>query len=711
MKAISVIFILWACVLTVACRAEVGDFKLPRNGIGKTTAEVRDLFISRCTICHTPPGSPNNPDVLNVEAMKGYKDPVTGLPMIDILDPERSILYGVLKSKRMPLGGTPFNAAELKLVYDWMLNGAEDFEVSPPPAEVPHRPYLYLLQKKAQDIVKVSAHDAPFTRWLEISNLTNGGQAEVIELVRHAVTRVITSLSVFTPIRAGAPYIVDEDKIIIRINLHDYNIVIEEWDRLLQAQKYPYFVKRFDREETGASFYEEQIAERTECDFLGLPQHKHFYCKTVPWVNADWFVFEAFGDQYYELAYKNKFKTMEQIRAFLGINLQKDFGDYIARRSLLRQSGVAVYNRALDWTEFKSFFGPQVIKGVWTQTYDFDGQEHEKNVFANPFNVETKLVVKTEKNFVHQGGEFIFKTPTGQNGYGICQRDPKDNQCYLIQEAPTSIVHDPSNVGPNHLGKFQQSVNVAHQCASCHDKGVNSYVAEQGIKHVVSSGGFNNAESDAVKLVFGKALEIQTLVSQYVADFTATQVSYEIPHVQYVAQHTEPTYATARYYADTVDICELGGLFDIECDDARDRLLHAPGLATQLGYSPDGSGYASRKTIEKDFGTIAKEFNIGKQIQFGGGNVVYPPNCVFKIKNHTKYAQRFDKILAEQEYGTSWLNTNKVFEFNYDKDVTVSGCLFYRDGWCVPFKNQVLNKCTTYVVKQASNGYSEFVKE
>src|SRR5262249_32678146 len=97
---------------------------------GKVTwTTVHAIFAQHCVGCHVG----NNLGGLNLDtyanAMKGGAGggPVTG-PGIKPGDAANSYLYQVLKGQqqpRMPLGGTPLSAAQLKTIYDWIQGGAK----------------------------------------------------------------------------------------------------------------------------------------------------------------------------------------------------------------------------------------------------------------------------------------------------------------------------------------------------------------------------------------------------------------------------------------------------------------------------------------------------------------------------------------------------------------------------------------------------------
>ena len=88
-------------------------------------AEVQEqIFDAKCVMCHSGPFAPLGLD------LSTYGSLVTNPPFQVIIkgDPENSILYNAVLSGRMPARGRRLDQEQLKLMYDWILAGAPEFE-------------------------------------------------------------------------------------------------------------------------------------------------------------------------------------------------------------------------------------------------------------------------------------------------------------------------------------------------------------------------------------------------------------------------------------------------------------------------------------------------------------------------------------------------------------------------------------------------------
>lgn len=704
-KLISLIFLLAACYSEpVVSAPEEG----PINTVGVDPQAILDIFVRDCASCHNPSGSASFLNILDYEELVEKGKLVPG-------DPDLSRVYIRVSSDAAPMPPAPaekLSQEDQKLLYDWIAEGAPKWDA--PNIEVPFLDYANELRGITYDLLNnVKERDREYTRYLVLSNISNAEKLEELKLGRLAIGKLLNSVT-FSPILV-APIAIDwfpplkpeaGKSPIVRINLEDYDLEIEDWDDLVERGNYPYFLKRFDDEDT--LFYEKEIQNLT----------KNF--KTVSFIRADWFIDRVSRAPFYNdfLYGRHKINTDRELEKLLGVELDEQFEDEEAKRTLVRNSGVAHFNRAIDYAEIEYGAGGIKYDSVYWKTYDVLNENNARNMFANPFGPKNQfdLITETKKEFQHDNTEIIFRLPNGLSGYFLCAVDHKDSVCKRIDFADTQIVFDPSNVNAGDGGIIPSGKQLVAggiingvSCMGCHHSGSNPY-QDQGKAFVVngaSGAGFNNAEVNLAKLVMPEAFQLSRVLQNYVETFHVAQNQLGVSPVQNASQGTEPIYQTARYYNGPVDVCELGAMFYKTCDEARDLLIRAEDLALALGYGADGSGYAQAKAIEDNFDTIAQEFDIGKQVKFGKV-IIDPPKCKLSFQNKSKGHVRFQLKLAGGNWSDSFtlnVNGSKVF------DTKLGGSVFINSwtGW-ISQKNYLVSACKSHSFKHViKNGNNHLV--
>lgn len=593
--ALAIIFLLSACNQQVEEPIPPGDVKYP--------AALRDLVTAKCASCHglgASGGTITIRDILDEEELIR-----TG--MVRPGDAENSPLYqSLVRQNPMPLGQAPLNDGEKQLFFDYIqkLGGGT---VVPAPV---YTPYETVLREIYLDLLTVNEFDRDDTRYLLAVGYGDGIR---LRLALNKALNLIHFKTKLTPVSAVGSIEA------YRINLQDFELAKADWDRIIVDAKYPYYVEYDPEDEPQIVFYDEQIEVLTEND------------KTVSYIRADWFVFEVLQSPFY-YDFLGIPKTEAELLAFLDIDEQDQIEEQDAYRAGIRESNVANFNRVSDTFELVYNLAPFSIETTYWRTYDFAATDEVRNVFVNPFGPPKFLTqfVETKREFVHDAGEVIFGLPNGLSGYVIY-----DGVGNRLDEVDPAIATDKLNFGVNYLGAGAGSIVNAVSCSGCHARGMNLY-QDQLKNHILNTGNFNLQETLFAKDFFYEQGVLQKALSDYNVAFQGSQKNLGITEPQYLQQSGEPTYATARQYRNYVSACELAAEVYLDCAEFKFRLTHAGDLALALGFDENANGRANRDDVERLFGQIVFDLDIGKQKLFSG--VIAPPQCDWEVWNASKWA-------------------------------------------------------------------------
>ncbi|NBX67549.1 MAG: hypothetical protein EBR01_01145 [Proteobacteria bacterium] len=120
MKTWSLAFL---CVLAIsACNYREDKFTKTVLVDGPTFLSVSEqVFKPNCYGCHSGPSASQGIDLSDYKGLLN-----SGLGLISQGEPLNSTLYLNIQSGRMPPSGPRLTDAEIKMVYDWIKNGAKE---------------------------------------------------------------------------------------------------------------------------------------------------------------------------------------------------------------------------------------------------------------------------------------------------------------------------------------------------------------------------------------------------------------------------------------------------------------------------------------------------------------------------------------------------------------------------------------------------------
>jgi len=633
-----------------------GGGTIINSPIDPDAAKAAAIFKRTCVSCHNPNNLSGGVDIMDVDHMWDVSKVLQG--------GSDSKLFKSLNRPTgwMPLGGPILSVDDKNDILKWIGDGSKKPLplVDPdPPVGLPTIYYDDLVFCIAQDIALVNKVDRPFTRWLTLENLSNNKKEVEFRRLQEAVIKGLNSISNQSPLkfegltkgykhngRRAKPGIVDQYGIVLRYDVRDIGIDDPAFydDQVLVQSQYPYALDR-DGFELGeeVEFAEEFIAAETESD--------------LAFIRADHFIHDTFGgvfDLKAGLIYYNFLDNVnlsadkkDDLLALLGVDQARQFGDEEAKRSGLRLSNVANFNRVIDTFLVDVGFPFQFTGQLWT-SYDFDNDNlATSNIFANPFGPAGEDLFKGElvtvKEFVHQAEEWIYTN--GANGTSLYSIY---NGAGIRQNVvPLNVAQDPLNVGVNaDYGVVSPNNNAGEigiqNCFACHSQGMIPYNDVLTDFLLYTPAGFTSEEVLFAQDNFFEQAALTKSLFDYVKIFQTAQTVMGVSNQ--VAQNTEQLFNSSRYYQGLVDVCELSAELFLDCDEGKKRLLRDPGLAIALGYGVDGSGYSTRNTIEAEFGRIAESFFVGKQIIFVGGQA---PKCVLKANKKVVFQGDVVKFLIE----------------------------------------------------------------
>ena len=359
--------------------------------------------------------------VLDAAAMRGNGKVVP-------YDRQASPIYVRPERGAMPPAGRPApNEDEIEAIGTWIDCGAPDFE-EPPPPPPPERERIDIesvLTTISDDLARIpNAADRRRQRYLSLVHLYNANVSDaVLDRYLGAVSMLLNSLS--TSAEIALPTVVDPDRVILRIDLADYDWDAATWNRIVAG--YPYEI-RYDRD-SPVFPVNEQLAEqiRTDSD------------TNVPIVQADWFAFHTMRAPLYQqtLGLRGNINAIAQD---FGVDIADDIASRDVQRAGFAASDVAFHNRVVERHAMAG------SSGAFWLAYDFDTNVGADNIFTDPVGLEPDLLTA------------VFTLPNGLVGYAM----GNDNGV-LIEEGPSNVVADTSPYAD------EPTMRGPVSCTGCHD--------------------------------------------------------------------------------------------------------------------------------------------------------------------------------------------------------------------------------------------------
>lgn len=422
----------------------------PAHSAGNPTARLANralqIFENRCAECHRDAEAPR------LDGNISLSDLVAKVEYITPGKPEDSLLFKLVDlpvddKRRMPRSrgeeeGKNYTApltSEEKAVIKELILSADPGTGNRPEKERDYITAVDIVREIALDLSTMSKGDARFQRYLTISNLynikkPNGGPAEdasQMNAYRAGMTKLVNSIS--TGPEIVVPEAIDQAKTIYRIDLRDYKISHQLWERF--ADGYPYGLG-------GAHSRSERTIRRLSGS-------------RIAFLRADWFVFAAAQPPLYHDLLQIPVNDRMLLRD-LGVDLIHNLATGNAMRAGFRVSGVSTGPRLIE----RHLLG--VRAGYFWVSYDFALQNADptRDLFVAPFGPPNAgLTDDPDLVFQHAGGEIIYSLPNGMQGYMLS--DAEGNR---LGQAPINIVQD-----ANHPAKV---IINGISCMSCHIDGM-----------------------------------------------------------------------------------------------------------------------------------------------------------------------------------------------------------------------------------------------
>ena len=389
--------------------------------------EAYTILEKNCSLCHGEHGSFTEDLVLEHTSLIENGAIVPGNP--DASEFYTRLIEDTPEKPRMPWGGAALSESALETIYQWIAGGASDWEVQ---YDVNFITMDTMLDTIEAHLEKLPAFDRPSARYFTLTHLYNAGESpEALGAYRIALSKLVNSLSWGFEVINPEPINQQETIFYIDLRHYEWDVRNEAWTQI--EREYPYRID-FDSE-AQASLHAKLVNLRTEMD-----------CE-VPFVHVDWFLANAsLPPLYHDIL--DIPETERELEQQLEVNVTRNINTapgVRVWRAGFNDSGVSNHNRVVERHTSRY--------GAYWKSYDFAGSVGPQNIFTHPLT------------FRHDGGEVVFNLPNGLQGYYIS--DASGNR---INEAPTTIVSDPSSSNP--------AVRNGLSCIGCHTEGMKTFEDE-----------------------------------------------------------------------------------------------------------------------------------------------------------------------------------------------------------------------------------------
>ncbi len=401
----------------------------------------------------------------------------------------------------------------------------------------------------AADLEKQPDHRVATTRYITLTHLHNAcAETKELEVYRHAVIKLINSLSRSSDVVRLSTSIADEANTILRLNLQDVGWDAADWEKL--AAIYPYAVKpdlrKFD-------FVTTQLSTK------------------VPFIRGDWMAFTASRPPVYHDLLKLP-DTFDALQKSLKVDVAGNIDKFLAQRSGFQRSFVSQNNRLIERHTISTGY-------FWT-SYDFAGNKGNQSLFEHP------LGPAGENPFKHDGGETLYSLPNGFNGYYLNTADGK-----RLDKGPTEIVRD--------VDRKDLAVTNGISCMSCHDQGIR--LAKDDIRaHVTSNRNFPKKVREAVEALYPPQKEMDRLLRLDTERFQAAMLKADLDPALKLGG-IEMISALSKQYEKNMDMRMIAAEFGLSPDNLKKAAVDVGGDAQTLVRRLEQQGYVPRDNLEGTF--------------------------------------------------------------------------------------------------------------
>lgn len=434
-------------------------------------AGVWKILDTRCMRCHDGPGATSGVNLRGHEELVQERKGRDSFSFEWDKDPwwyvkagkaEESLLYHMVETEQMPMGGAKLNKEEKKVIFDWIQKGA------PAPPKVVVRPFL----KQSQELRAILTYlntlpeaDRRFARFFSFSNLHNNPaiHAEHLAYYKAGLSKLVNGLSwkeTITPPKE----VPGTHGSVLAIDLRAYG-----WEKpdawTLMLTHYPYSFTT-DPEQSDA------LARLSKTPLAV--------------VRADWFAQTASRPPLYH-DILNLPARLSELEEKLGIHFEANFkAGKVVRAGYYGASTTTSGYRVSERQEIAAYPG-----ALW-RSYDFGlnmAAGGKGNPLVFPLGPQMPGHPFPDKVFKHQGSEVIFNLPNGLQAYLVT-----DAEGFRMDEPPISVLKD-----RNEFSGSPALVNGI-SCMACHADGMN-HVVDQ-VRDEATAKRFLGAQFEFVQKIY-----------------------------------------------------------------------------------------------------------------------------------------------------------------------------------------------------------------
>ncbi len=422
-----------------------------------------------------------------------------------------------------------------------------------------------VLLKINQDLGSVNLEALPFTRYFTFVHLHNAGFCDAeINVYREALSKLVNSLSLGTQIKA--PVAIDDDKLIYRIDIGDYEWQRGEGEFVQLSEPTVYFrdgnneaISADEQKELNKKFSDvwEMMADQNPyaVEYIGdvATSIKEQTKTNFPVIQGDAFIdVSSRSPLYYDIlniprrsaklraedpdcgAAGTPDECLEtQLAVEVLKNIDEEFlnNDDVVGRAGFKKSDVSDFNRVVERHLFKNANN----RTFWI-SYDFAGQSGKQNITVNPLD------------FDFDGGEIIFTLPNGMQGYMLT-----DAAGTRLNEGPLNIVQDES--------QKDFIVRNGVSCMGCHSSGM--IKVQDDIRYALdenmSETAFDAIERDKIRDLYPRREDFDGLVAEDIRRFND---SLALAGVQ-IGGEKEPVITSFLAFDENVTLRRAGSEYDL----------------------------------------------------------------------------------------------------------------------------------------------------
>ena len=579
----------------------------------KLAQKALGILEKNCAQCHGPAskGEGGFNIVLDVQKM------IESGGVKDYLIPgnaDKSYMFQRVRDGEMPPDSKKVTSRptddDIKLLKEWIVAGAPAVASA---ADIAKRTFITpadMLDLMDKDLTAMRRDkDRLNTRYFILTNLYNAGVPDdQLDIYRVGLSMLVNSLSYHADITP--PHPIDDARTIYRIDLRDYDWTPDTWNLILT--NYPYGIKRA---ETAA----QDVYTQTGSD--------------MPYVHADWFVFNASRPPlYYDLLKIPA--TVQELEATLHVNVTANIdNEKFVARAAFNGSGVSQNNRLLERHPLGT------TKGAYYRSRDFASSVGKKNLFAHPLD------------FVEDGGEIIFSLPNGLQAYMLVKGTGE-----RIEKGPVNIVFDKTS-------RNDPQVINGVSCMSCHDQGMIPKVDQVRPYLEKNKNVFDQDTRDTILALYKPKEEFSEFLRKDGERFRSAAHEAGVPLLDNgKLKSPQPIREFAFFFEGEVGPAQAAAELGLKEDDFLKLLEDNPTLAGEeggLGTLRVAGGTVKREAFDDKFADLVKAAGVGTV--FGGvgdtaqslvekGNTLRSNNDVDgALDAYTKAADKDPNNLAAQQ--------------------------------------------------------------